>query len=77
VVDLARHDRGQIVDRKPDTVVVTRSCGKLLRPDLLAAVSRTDLPTTLRAELRLLALELDFIEARAQDPHRGLLVLKL
>ena len=63
--------------RQLDPVVGEAVLGEVVRADLLRALAGSDLRATGRVELRALLLELALVEARAQDAHRLVLVLKL
>src|SRR5215218_8552561 len=74
---LSLEDAVELVLREPDPVVGDPVLREVVGADLLGAVARADLRPARRVELGALALELLFVEPRAQDAHRLLAVLQL
>ena len=77
LLEVAVEDLVEAVDRVLDAVVGEPVLGEVVGADLLRALARPDLRAPGRRLLRLLALALGLVEARAEHAHRLLLVLEL
>src|SRR5262245_40462535 len=77
LVEVAGEDLVELVDRQFDAMVGDPVLREVVRADLLRALPGADLGAPRFRDLRLLALALDLVEPRPQDPHCLLLVLEL